>query len=258
MTLQADTDLLERLEAMNLDVAGASLPFSRRLARDNGWSVEFSQRVVNEYKRFVYLAMTAGHPVTPSDEVDQAWHLHLAYTRHYWDEMCGEILKQPLHHGPTLGGRAESAKYADWYTRTLEAYAAAFGHQPPVDIWPTPEQRFSAVEGFRRVNTADLLMVPVSRIQAAGAGSLALILAGCSLDGEFGWGEVFLVFALLAVGAAWFARKKRKRKRRKGGSSAAAGGCGASGCGSGKVGDDGGSGCGGDSGCGGGCGGCGG
>ncbi|MEK6230809.1 MAG: hypothetical protein N2A42_03075 [Luteolibacter sp.] len=35
---------------------------------------------MTEYKRFVALAMLAGHPVTPSEEVDQAWHLHLVYT----------------------------------------------------------------------------------------------------------------------------------------------------------------------------------
>ena len=259
MAAKNDLDLLERLESMTLDVAGARLPFSRRLARENGWSVEFAERVVSEYKRFVYLAMTAGHPVTPSDEIDQAWHLHLAYTRHYWDEMCGEILKQPLHHGPTLGGRAESAKYNDWYTRTLESYEAAFGQRPPQDIWPTPDQRFADVEGFRRVNTTNLLLVPLGRVQAAVAGSLALVLAGCSLDGEFGWGEFFLVFALIAIAVASFARKRPKRRKRKGGGAGAAGGCGVGGCGSdrsgGDVGSDG-SGCG--SGCGGGCGGCGG
>ena len=33
---------------------------------------ELARRVIREYKRFTFLAMEAGHPVTPSDPVDQA------------------------------------------------------------------------------------------------------------------------------------------------------------------------------------------
>ncbi len=230
---------------MSLDVDGAQLTFSRRLARDNGWGEDFSQRVIDEYKRFVYLAATAGHPVTPSDEVDQAWHLHLAYTSHYWDEMCGEILGQPLHHGPTQGGKDESAKYRDWYVRTLESYEAAFGEKPPADVWPPPERRFAGAEAFQRIDKRDYLLVPKPPTQAVVLGAIALILAGCSLDGEFGRIEVLLFIALVGV-IIWIAITEfRKREDGTDG-----GGCGAPGDG----GD--GSGCG--SGCGGGCGGCGG
>ena len=61
--------------------ATAALPFAERLARENGWSRSHAERVVGEYKRFCFLAATAGHTVTPSDAVDQAWHLHLTYSR---------------------------------------------------------------------------------------------------------------------------------------------------------------------------------
>ena len=102
-------DLWRRLEAFQLDDASASLTFTRRLARENDWEPAYARRVVDEYKRFVFLAMTAGHEVTPSDEVDQAWHLHLTYTRSYWGGLCGEVLGRPLHHGPTKGGADEGA-----------------------------------------------------------------------------------------------------------------------------------------------------
>ena len=59
-----------------------------RLASENGWSREYAVRVMQEYRRFAFLAVAAGHPVSPSDAVDQAWHLHLVYTRSYWDEFC--------------------------------------------------------------------------------------------------------------------------------------------------------------------------
>lgn len=86
-------DLWRRLEAFDID--GPQRPgerpafaFADRLARENGWSLGFAERVVVEYKKFVFLCMTAGHPCTPSEHVDQAWHLHLAYTRSYWTRMC--------------------------------------------------------------------------------------------------------------------------------------------------------------------------
>jgi len=49
--------------------------------------------------------------VTPSDTVDQAWHLHLIYTGHYWEELCGKVLGLQLHHEPSAGGAVEGGKY---------------------------------------------------------------------------------------------------------------------------------------------------
>lgn len=76
-------ELYQRIQAFPLDTADARLPFSQRLARDNGWTIEYTHRVIDEYKKFIFLAVVAEHPVTPSDQVDQVWHLHLLYTRSY-------------------------------------------------------------------------------------------------------------------------------------------------------------------------------
>ncbi|WP_082115872.1 TIGR04222 domain-containing membrane protein [Hymenobacter terrenus] len=214
-------DLWDRLVALDLD-GGATLSFSKRLARDNGWSVAFAQRVVLEYKRFVFLAATCGHPVTPSDEVDQAWHLHLVYTHSYWDELCGRVLGFPLHHGPTQGGVAEGHKFQDWYARTLQAYTAAFGTVPPADIWPPAAVRFGEAPYFRRVNLRRQWLLPRPRwnlrlgwrswLGLAGA----LVLASCTartplnpLDWygtEFLWLFWGLCFTLLPL-AAWARRR---------------------------------------------------
>lgn len=104
----------ERILSFPLDDPGAGLGFSTRISRENGWSRAFTADVIREYRRFLYLSAVAGHAVTPSDAVDQAWHLHLCYTRNYWQELCRDTLGFPLHHGPTKGGRDEEAKYADW------------------------------------------------------------------------------------------------------------------------------------------------
>ncbi len=90
--LLKNNELWQRLEAFELNDSEADFCFSTRLAQENGWSEAFARRVIREYKRFLYLAKSAGHPVTPSDQVDQAWHLHLCYTRSYWNELCANVL----------------------------------------------------------------------------------------------------------------------------------------------------------------------
>ncbi len=267
-------DLLTRVEGVPLDQPGVSLPFSARLARENGWSPAYATRVVAEYRRFVFLAAAAGHPVTPSEEVDQAWHLHLVYTRSYWDELCGQVLGFPLHHGPTVGGPAEGAKFTDWYQRTLESYERLFGAEPPSDIWPPPRQRFANAERFRRVNTAEHWVVPKPalaqeggsrRIGPVAVAAGALTLTGClaaagtntellaSAADEGGDGAAWILFiGVIVVIVAVFAVAKGSSGGSGGGSSGCGtggGGWGGGGCGSGDSGS-------GDSGCGGG--GCGG
>lgn len=176
-------EVLTRVEAVELDAPGAHLPFSARLARDNGWSTGFAERVVTEYRRFVVMAVVAGHPVTPSDQVDQAWHLHLVYSRSYWDDLCRDALGFPLHHGPTAGGSAEGAKYRDWYARTLESYRRWFGEEPPADIWPTTRDRFADAHRFRRVNEADHWVIPKPSFARPGRGGPARALGGAALAG---------------------------------------------------------------------------
>lgn len=86
-------ELWSTIRSFDIDGGPASLTFSKRLARENGWSVGYSERVIDEYRKFVFLCMVSGHKCTPSDEVDQAWHLHMIYTESY-------LLPRPLHNVP--------------------------------------------------------------------------------------------------------------------------------------------------------------
>jgi hypothetical protein len=138
-----DDPLWQRLYVFHPDKPGAVLPFSKRLAIENGWTRRFALRAIGEYKRFLYLACVAGHPVTPSEEIDQVWHLHLVYTRSYWDELCAAVLQRPMHHQPTEGGRGEDARYWEQYEQTLAAYRRVFGEPPPADVWPEAKKRFA-------------------------------------------------------------------------------------------------------------------
>jgi hypothetical protein len=177
--------LFDRLVSFRIDPPGVALSFAQRLAHENGWSLAFAQRAIAEYFRFVWLAMRAGHPVTPSPAVDEVWHLHLCYTQSYWEDLCAKVLPRPLHHGPTRGGAGEDAKYADWYARTLASYREHFG-EPPADLWPLPSERFRG--GIpRKVDARSHWVVPKARVRSllavgarvAAVAAVLLLTVGC-------------------------------------------------------------------------------
>jgi len=64
----------DRLSTYAFDDPDHQLNFTDRLARENDWPKEYATRTIDEYRRFCWLAVHAGHPVTPSDAVDQVWH----------------------------------------------------------------------------------------------------------------------------------------------------------------------------------------
>lgn len=140
----AQADLYKQICDFKLDPDFAIFPFSNKLAWEYQWSGVYTYRVIQEYKKFVFLAMVADHIASPSTAVDRVWHFHLLYTHSYWDEFCGKILKKPLHHSPSLGGKTEGLKYRYYYYQTLCTYQKYFG-MPPPDIWHEPKLRSERV-----------------------------------------------------------------------------------------------------------------
>ncbi len=136
-----EKNLWAKLQQFPLDAPGVALPFSARLAQANGWSPTYTQRVLAEYKKFVFLACTCPGGASPSAPVDEAWHLHLTYTQAYWGAFCRDTLGRELHHVPTQGGPAEAAKHRGGYQATLRHYQEKFGQTAPADIWPAPGTR---------------------------------------------------------------------------------------------------------------------
>jgi hypothetical protein len=121
-----------------LDDSSADFPFSAKLAWEYQWTDVYIYRAIREYKRFMFLAATNSQELSPSTVVDRVWHLHLLYTRSYWDEFCGKVLDKTLHHFPGLGSVDEGLKYYYQYCRTLDLYRRYFG-LPPGDIWNQPK-----------------------------------------------------------------------------------------------------------------------
>jgi hypothetical protein len=263
--------LYERLQTFLVDDGEPALSFDARLARENRWSADYARRVMVEYRRFLFLAATADEPVTPSEQVDQAWHLHLTFTRSYWDRLCRDVLGRPLHHDPTRGGPAEASKHDRQYERTLLAYRMTFREEPPADIWPPASVRFGVDAQAIRVNTARSWIIPKAPVRRALAGMAAtfvlVALAGCEA-GQSGTvvglilagAALVMGFVAVIAGAIWHSSGETKRKgdtaagcaTTTGGGGGCGGGGGTTGCGGGGCG---GGGCGGGGCGGGGCGG---
>lgn len=251
-----DRELLSRIESFSIEPLDSELTFSKRLARENGWSHEFALSAIEEYKRFVYLAMIAGHPVTPSVEVDQVWHLHLTYTQSYWEDFCRDTLGRPFHHHPTRGGMVEGKKFDEWYERTLSSYREHFGKEPPKEFWPSSGIRFSRKSLIRQVSDRTHWVIRKPSVALTKISSILILslltIGGCAtVNQRIVESDYFFLIVFLAILLVVFVVRRGAGGGRGGDGSGCGswfGGCGGSGCAS--------SGC---SGCGGGgCGGCGG
>ena len=190
------------LAEMRIDPPSRSDRFESALALLKGWNIRFAERVVDEYRRFLYLAATAGFEATPSQFVDEAWHLHLTLP-HYREILCGRILGRPLEHRPGTGTAEDAARCARQYEQTLALYERVFEEPAPVDIWPRPapeEQDPRWWQGRESQLAAALVILPF------GLASLAIGIH------EFGWTLVALatVFGLTFL---WERRPGKGRRR---------------------------------------------
>lgn len=199
-------ELWARLEAYSFDGAG-SAPFSVKLARDQGWDAAFTARVIEEYRRFLYLTQVSKRQVTPSQSVDAAWHVHLTFTRDYWEDLCPNVIGASVHHQPCAGDE-EMPRYRDQFAATKALYEVEFGAEPPIGIWG----RDSVPDRPR--------LKALIRDEAGGSGETLVIVAaiGCILLYGTGLPIHWLVYVsiiLAAYGLGTVINSTSRRRRRK-------------------------------------------
>jgi hypothetical protein len=158
--MPSNTELWQRVRDFEIDHSGTEFPFSARLARENAWPRDKALAAIGEYKRFIYLICVSPSPLTPSEAVDQVWHLHLVYTRSYWAMFCGGALGRQIHHEPTAGGELQVLRFREQYARTCALYEAEFGCAPPAEFWPSVSERFAAAPSLQWVDLRRYWVVP--------------------------------------------------------------------------------------------------
>lgn len=134
-------ELWDRIRTFSIDDPQATIRFSDKLSSQQGWTTAYTTRVIEEYKRFMFLCCISPTGASPSPDVDEVWHLHLTYTANYWKEFCRDTLQKEIHHHPSKGGTSEKHRHDDWYAATLAFYREVFNEDPPVDIWPPAGKR---------------------------------------------------------------------------------------------------------------------
>jgi uncharacterized protein (TIGR04222 family) len=139
MKMEEHRGLWSKIQQFPLDDPNAAITFSHKLAAKQNWSPDFTARVIEEYRKFLFLCCISPNGASPSQVVDEAWHLHLTYTKSYWTDLCKNTLSINIHHHPSQGGDEEDHKHRDWYAETLLLYESVFGTPPPDDIWPPPK-----------------------------------------------------------------------------------------------------------------------
>jgi hypothetical protein len=144
MNKLSQQELWEKIQNFSLDDPYSSYPLSKKLAQQNNWSISFTNKAIEEYKKFIFLCCISPTGASPSEIVDEVWHMHLTYTENYWVDFCKNTLQQDVHHHPSKGGIAEKSKHVNWYNETLTLYEATFKSPPPANIWP-PSSTAAAV-----------------------------------------------------------------------------------------------------------------
>lgn len=243
--LLKDETLWNRIQNFSLDASDADFPFSKKLAKEERWTVDFTQKAIQEYKKFVYLCCILPNGASPSETVDKVWHMHLIYTQSYWEDFCPNILKRKLHHHPSKGGSKENSKHRNWFSDTLKSYQEIFQQEAPTDIWYEKEKTERKKIWLKRLRIIPLLAALFMLSSCLGEVLGSLTLVALPIIG-------FFIFFHI-VGAFQVNIENTDAKKKDDGSIGGSSDGGGSSC---SGGDGGGGGCG--SGCGGGCGGCGG
>lgn len=128
-------EIWQKISNFDIDDPLAKLPFSACLAHEMGWSFEFTQLAICEYKKFMLLCSQMPGQTVPSTHVDTVWHMHLLYTRNY-QRFCHEAIGcEFIHHQPASGDDEEALEFKSLYRETLQRYLTYFNQKPPIEIW---------------------------------------------------------------------------------------------------------------------------
>jgi hypothetical protein len=143
---KSDRRLWHRLEGYSFHERPLTRSLVDRLAEETGHPIDVCYTLVEEYRRFMYLAGSSSENLSPSPIVEMVWRMHTEDTQAYYDDFCPRILGRTLYRPE---GEGENLPFQDDpdYIRTLELYAQEFG-RPDVKYWPDPDFALEKLSHF--------------------------------------------------------------------------------------------------------------
>lgn len=121
-------DLWDCLLNFEFDNPKENYGFTLRLATENKWTLNFTKGAILEYKKFMYLAAISSRMVSPSQAVDEVWHMHLLFSKSY-SKLC-LYLGKTIEHIPSTHNHSEKQTFTNARNLTKELYELHFGKQP--------------------------------------------------------------------------------------------------------------------------------
>ncbi|MBT7445928.1 MAG: hypothetical protein HN790_18380 [Methylococcales bacterium] len=189
--------------------------FLKKLQQETGWRKKYALRAVLEYRRFLYLAAISKTPVTPANTIDTVWHLHLTFSRCYWDNFCATVLNKPLHHEPSPS--SEKSKMVDQFQATQALYRQEFETAVPQDIWLNSQPEAPVDNHWLTAAATSIGLIGI-----VGLATAAEVNNGQAASNDDWVGLVYLlggVFVVYIFFKVLLSGKKRKGKRKKRGGS---------------------------------------
>ena len=119
-----------------------------RISIVNNFPLDFSEKLLRETKRMLFLSVISGEKIAPSGRIDLAWHEMLMYTKFY--KSFSDFTGGYIHHIPfrtKKGDKKETydemqknfgkkVRGTDTYNNTKKNYKFFFGIDPNPKYWP--------------------------------------------------------------------------------------------------------------------------
>ena len=121
-----------KLNLMNAEGLQAFAPVMQTMQQHMGSNAEMGQQVIEEYRKFLFLSMRAGHQVIPPGVINDVWMMHMQTAQNYWENLGKMITERPVVQGVDA---KNIASMADTWAATLKSYELIFGAKPPAEIW---------------------------------------------------------------------------------------------------------------------------
>jgi hypothetical protein len=115
--------------------------FEDNLRKRGDWTDASASRITEMYRKFLYLKALSGKPVTPSEPIDMAWHLHLEFPSDY-AALCAALGRDMAHLRDL-----DHAERVRVYDRGRALFEAEFDRPPDSDLWPSRRDQRRALVG---------------------------------------------------------------------------------------------------------------
>ena len=192
---------------------GSDFPlFLDKLIEKTKWSKHKARAAVKEYLRFLTIIARFGAKQTPSAAVDEVWHIHLQFTKDYWEYLCPKILGINLHHVPTGKSPEEKVENRSHYASTLQHYQELFG-DPPAEFWPQPRhgRRLRPINKFYLSPAA--VVFSLALLCCIGATNFTFLPKVSGRDFLLYYGIILVVYNILSALGLYLDRTWRKADR---------------------------------------------